>query len=85
MGMVPTYDVRSTASRYSLCSTPNTTIHAFRPETNLSLIINVIVCNVCMLRASLFPFQYIITTIFDDVLHCFCFVFTVFLVSLHGD
>ena len=29
----PTYDVRSTASRYSSCSIPNTTIHAFRPET----------------------------------------------------
>ena len=29
--------------------------------------------------------QYIITTMFDDVLHCFCFVFDVFLVSLHGD
>ena len=29
---------------------------------------------------------YIITTVFDGVLlHCFCFVFTVFLVSLHGD
>ena len=34
MGMVPTYDVRSTASRYSSCSTPNKTTHAFRPETN---------------------------------------------------
>ena len=34
MGMVPTYDVRYTASRYSSCSTLNTTIHAFRPETN---------------------------------------------------
>ena len=29
--------------------------------------------------------QYIITTMLDDVLHCFCFVFDVFLVSLHGD
>ena len=29
--------------------------------------------------------QYIMTTIFDDVLHCFCFVFTFCLVSLHGD
>ena len=35
MGMVPTYDVRSTASRYSSCSTSNTTIHAFRPENNV--------------------------------------------------
>ena len=35
MGMVPTYDVRSTASRYSSCSTSNTTIHAFRPESNV--------------------------------------------------
>ena len=34
MGMVPMYDVRSTASRYSSCSTPNTMTHAFRPETN---------------------------------------------------
>ena len=34
MGMVPTYDVRPTASRYSSCSTSNTTIHAFRPENN---------------------------------------------------
>ena len=34
MGMVPTYDVRSTASRYSSCSTSNTTVHAFRPENN---------------------------------------------------
>ena len=33
--MVPMYDVRSTASRYySSCSSPNTTIHAFRPDTN---------------------------------------------------
>ena len=31
--MVPTYDVRSTASRYSLMLNTNTTIHAFRPET----------------------------------------------------
>ena len=29
--------------------------------------------------------QYIITTLFDDVLHCFCFVFAVCLVALHGD
>ena len=35
VGMVPTYDVRSTASRYSSCSTSNTTIHAFRPENNV--------------------------------------------------
>ena len=27
----------------------------------------------------------IITTMFNGVLHCFCFVFTVFLESLHGD
>ena len=26
-----------------------------------------------------------ITNMFDGVLHCFCFGFTVFLVSLHGD
>ena len=37
MGMVPTYDVRSTASRYSSCSTSNTTIHAFRPENNVGV------------------------------------------------
>ena len=37
MGMVPTYDVMSTASRYSSCSTSNTTIHAFRPENFVSL------------------------------------------------
>ena len=29
--------------------------------------------------------QYIIATMFDDVLHCFCFVFVFCLVSLHGD
>ena len=34
MGIVTTSDVRSTAPRYSLRSTPNTTIHAFRPETD---------------------------------------------------
>ena len=37
MGMVPTYDVRSTASRYSLCSTSDTTIHAFRLENNVGV------------------------------------------------
>ena len=37
VGMVPTYDVRSTASRYSSCSTSNTTIHAFRPENNVGV------------------------------------------------
>ena len=37
MGMVPTYDVRPTASRYSSCSTPNTTIHVFRPENNVGV------------------------------------------------
>ena len=26
-----------------------------------------------------------ITTMCDGVLHCLCFIFTVFLVSLHGD
>ena len=29
--------------------------------------------------------QYIITTMLDVVLHCFCFVFAFSLVSLHGD
>ena len=29
--------------------------------------------------------QYVITTLFDDVLHCFCFVFAFCLVSLHDD
>ena len=29
--------------------------------------------------------QYIVTTLFGDVLHCFCFVFTFCLVSLYGD
>ena len=29
--------------------------------------------------------QYIITTMLDVVLHCFCFVFAFALVSLHGD
>ena len=29
--------------------------------------------------------QYIITAMFDDVPHCFCFVFAFCLVSLHGD
>ena len=29
--------------------------------------------------------QYIITTMFDVVLNCFCFVFAFCLVSLHGD
>ena len=33
MGIVTTSDVRSTANRYSSCST-STTIHVFRPETN---------------------------------------------------
>ena len=37
VGMVPTYDVRSTGSRYSSCSTSNTTIHAFRPENNVGV------------------------------------------------
>ena len=37
MGMVPTYDVRSTASRYSSCSTSNTTIHAFRSKNNVGV------------------------------------------------
>ena len=37
VGMVPTYDVRSTASRYSSCSTSNTTIHAFRPENSVGV------------------------------------------------
>ena len=29
--------------------------------------------------------QYIISTMLDVVLHCFCFVFAFCLVSLHGD
>ena len=29
--------------------------------------------------------QYFITTMFYDALHCFCFAFAFFLVSLHGD
>ena len=29
--------------------------------------------------------QYIITIMLDVVLHCFCFVFALCLVSLHGD
>ena len=29
--------------------------------------------------------QYIVTTMLDVVLHCFCFVFAFCLVSLHGD
>ena len=29
--------------------------------------------------------QYIITTMCDGVLHCFCFVFAFYLVSLQGD
>ena len=37
VGMVPTYDVRSTASKYSSCSTSNTTIHALRPENNVGV------------------------------------------------
>ena len=32
-----TMSCRSTASRYSSCSTPNTTIHAFRPENNVGV------------------------------------------------
>ena len=30
-------------------------------------------------------FVFIATMYYDGVLHCLCFVFTVFLVSLHGD
>ena len=37
MGIFTTSDVRSTAPRYSSCSTTSTTVHAFRPEINVGV------------------------------------------------